>query len=91
MPYYAELTLITRQGCHLCEEASNDLARVIARFTELHPDKEYSVDVVDVDSDPELLSKYSEEVPVLLLNSKQIGFFRIDADRVLKQLEDLSE
>jgi hypothetical protein len=64
---------------------------VIARFTELHPDKEYSVDVVDVDSDPELLSKYSEEVPVLLLNSKQIGFFRIDADRVLKQLEDLSE
>lgn len=49
------------------------------------------MDVVDVDSDPELLSKYSEEVPVLLLNSKQIGFFRIDADRVLKQLEDLSE
>ncbi len=89
MPYYAELKLITRQGCHLCEEASNDLARVIARFTELHPDKEYSVDVVDVDSDPELISKYSEEVPVLLLNGKQISFFKIDIERVLAQLENL--
>ncbi len=89
MPYYAELKLITRQGCHLCEEASNDLARVIARFTKLHPDKEYSVDVVDVDSDPELISKYSEEVPVLLLNGKQISFFKIDIERVLAQLENL--
>ena len=89
MPYYAELTLITRQGCHLCEEASNDLARVIARFTELHPDKQYSVEVIDVDSDPELSSRYSEEVPVLLLNGKQISFFRIDIDRVLAQLENL--
>ncbi|MFM2023642.1 MAG: hypothetical protein RIR89_1034 [Actinomycetota bacterium] len=89
MPYYAELKLITRQGCHLCEEASNDLARVIARFTELHPDKEYSVDVVDVDSDPELISKYSEEVPVLLLNGRQISFFKIDIERVLAQLENL--
>jgi glutaredoxin len=89
VPYYAELKLITRQGCHLCEEASNDLARVIARFTELHPDKEYSVDVVDVDSDPELISKYSEEVPVLLLNGRQISFFKIDIERVLAQLENL--
>ncbi len=89
MPYYAELTLITRQGCHLCEEASNDLARVIARFTELHPDKQYAVEVIDVDSDPELIVRYSEEVPVLLLNGKQISFFRIDIERVLAQLENL--
>jgi glutaredoxin len=89
VPYYAELTLITRQGCHLCEDASNDLARVIARFTELHPDKQYSVEVIDVDSDPELIVRYSEEVPVLLLNGKQVSFFRIDVERVLDQLENL--
>jgi glutaredoxin len=89
MALSAELTLITRQGCHLCEEASNDLARLLARFTELYPDKPYSVEVVDVDADPVLLDKYSEEVPVLLLNGEQVSFFRIDADRVLAKLGDL--
>jgi glutaredoxin len=86
MAHYAELTLITRQGCHLCEEASNDLARLLARFTELHPDKPYTVDVLDVDADPDLLDKYSEEVPVLLLNGEQVSFFRIDVERVLAKL-----
>jgi glutaredoxin len=89
MALSAELTLITRQGCHLCEEASNDLARLLARFTELYPDKPFSVEVVDVDADPLLLDKYSEEVPVLLLNGEQVSFFRIDADRVLAKLGDL--
>lgn len=86
MAHQAELTLITRQGCHLCEEASNDLARLLARFTELHPDKPYTVDVLDVDADPDLLDKYSEEVPVLLLNGVQVSFFRIDVERVLAKL-----
>ena len=89
MAQQAELTLITRQGCHLCEEASNDLARLLARFTELHPDKPYTVEVLDVDSDPELRDKYSEEVPVLLLNGEQVSFFRIDVERVLAKLATL--
>lgn len=89
MAQRAELTLITRQGCHLCEVASNDLARLIAEFSELHPDKPYSVDVLDVDSDPVLIARYSEEVPVLLLNGEQVSFFRIDVDRVLARMEKI--
>jgi glutaredoxin len=89
MAHSAELTLITRQGCHLCEEASNDLARLVARFSALHPEKPYVVEVIDVDSDKDLRDKYSEEVPVLLLNGKQVSFFRIDVDRVLAQMENL--
>lgn len=85
-----ELRLVTRQGCHLCDEAGNALATVIAKFSTLHPDIEYSVDVVDVDSDPVLLEKYSEEVPVLILNEKQVAFFRIDQERLFRQLEELA-
>ncbi|MFM1844894.1 MAG: Glutaredoxin-like domain, partial [Actinomycetota bacterium] len=47
------------------------------------------VEVVDVDSDPHLISRYSEEVPVLLLNGKQISFFTIDIDRVLALLAEI--
>ena len=89
MALQAELTLITRQGCHLCEEAANDLATVVAMFSALNPDKPYVVEVLDVDSDSSLKERYSEEVPVLLLNGEQIAFFRIDVDRVLARLEAL--
>ena len=45
--------------------------------------------MLDVDSDPTLLEKYSEEVPVLLLNNEQVSFFRIDVERVLGKLAGL--
>jgi hypothetical protein len=84
-----QLTLIIRQGCHLCDEAANDLAGVVARFSAQNPDKPYSIDVLDVDADPDRKAKFSEEVPVLLLNGEQIAFFRIDQERVLAKLEAL--
>ena len=89
MPAQVDLVLITRKGCHLCEAAEADLARVVARFTALNPDKPYTVEVMDVDSDPELHQRFSEELPVLLLNGEQVAFFRIDVERVLEKLGSL--
>lgn len=89
MPAQVDLVLITRKGCHLCEAAEADLARVVAGFTALNPDKPYTVEVMDVDSDPELNQRFSEEVPVLLLNGEQVAFFRIDVERVLEKLGSL--
>ena len=83
------LELITRQGCHLCNEAQDALAGVIARFSNGHPSAAYTVETIDIDGSPKLLAKYSDEVPVLLLNEEQISFFRIDADRVLMKLKAL--
>lgn len=85
------LTLIGRVNCHLCEVAAGELARVIGRFNAEYPDAPYVVEDLDVDSDADLLEKYSDEVPVLLLNGKQISFFRIDADRVFDQLVAILE
>ena len=84
------LQLITRQGCHLCDEAQDVLAGVIARFSNEHPSVSYTVETIDIDRSPELLAQYSDEVPVLLLNEDQISFFRIDADRVLMKLKALA-
>ena len=84
-----KLELVIRQGCHLCDEAQDALAGVIARFSIEHPSVSYTVETVDIDQNPELLSKYSEEVPVLLLNDEQIAFFRIEASRVFAKLKEL--
>ncbi|MFM1784445.1 MAG: hypothetical protein RLZZ579_722 [Actinomycetota bacterium] len=82
-----ELTLIDRQGCHLCEEASAELARAVGEINLLFPELEYAVQILDVDSSAELLEKYSDEVPVLLLNGRQIAFHRVNAERVLSAVE----
>jgi glutaredoxin len=79
--------MVSRSGCHLCDQAEDALARVIGRFNAEHPDVGYQVERLDVDEDPELLAKYSDEVPVLLLNGRRLAFWRIDEERVFKSLE----
>ena len=82
------LTLVVRHGCHLCEVAQNDLARVLGRLSAEYPDSGYQVELAELDSKPEF-EKYADEIPVLLINNKQVAFWRIDEDRVFEQLRKL--
>ena len=52
----AELVLITRQGCCLCEGLEEKLRQL-----------EQPLRCLDVDQDPALLERYGLEVPVLLV------------------------
>lgn len=65
---------MTRQGCHLCQDAEDLLRRsgVEARLR-------------DVDSDPELYRLYDFRVPVLLADGRVVAEGVIDA-RALAQL-----
>jgi glutaredoxin len=56
------LILVTRAECELCEDAERDLRRLGAEF-----------ELVDVDGDAELLRRYDECVPVLLLDGVELG------------------
>jgi hypothetical protein len=84
-----EITLIGRNGCHLCEVAQGHLAQVIARFASEFPNVEYSIDDVDIDQNPQF-SHFTDEVPVLLINGQQVSFWRIDQDRVFAKLGELA-
>lgn len=83
------LTLIGRNGCHLCEVAQGDLAQVLARLSHEFPNTEYVVDDLDIDQNPQYLH-LTDEVPVLLINSEQVAFWRIDKDRVFEKLRSLA-
>ncbi len=65
------LTLVTRRDCHLCDEARLVVSAVAARTS-----TEWSE--VDVDSDPELLREYSEQVPVVLVDGSRHAYWRVD-------------
>jgi glutaredoxin len=73
------LTLITREGCHLCEDAKEAMARVVARsgvgWREL-----------DVGTDLELEREYGERLPVILLDGREHGYWRVEEDRLLRDL-----
>ena len=65
------------------------MARVIGRFSAEYPDTGYQVELLELDSRPEF-EKYTDEIPVLLINNKQVAFWRIDEDRVFEQLRKLA-
>ena len=73
------LTLVTRQECHLCEEMAAVIDRVAPGF-------DAQVEVRDVDADPELLARYSDEVPVLLIDDRKAFKYRVTARELERRL-----
>jgi glutaredoxin len=75
----ARLTLLTRTGCHLCDVAREAIARVAAQTGEEWRE-------LDVDADPELQAEYSDRVPVVLLDGREHGYWRVEEERLLRDL-----
>ena len=57
----ALVVIYTRPGCHLCDEAKQ--AMQAARC----PD-EYTLNEIDIESDPNLLTRYRYDIPVITIN-----------------------
>ncbi|MFT3873969.1 MAG: glutaredoxin family protein [Nocardioides sp.] len=71
----ARITFYSRPGCHLCDVAREALTRVCADLGE-------EFDEVDVDSDPALLARFGEEIPVTFVDGRQHDFWRVDENRL---------
>lgn len=56
-----EVVLYTRQGCHLCEDAHAILERARAQHG-------FTLRIVDIDTDPELVRQYGEQIPVVTVD-----------------------
>ncbi len=71
----ARITLYSRKGCHLCDDARTVIEQVCAELGELY-------DEVDIDADPELQRRFGEEVPVTFVDGRQHDFWRVDPVRL---------
>lgn len=69
------VTVVSRQGCHLCEVAEADVERIC-------DDLGVPWAVTDVDADPELRAEYGERVPVILVDGAEHGYWRVEEDRL---------
>ncbi|GAA1891949.1 glutaredoxin family protein [Lapillicoccus jejuensis] len=71
----ARVTLLGRAGCHLCDEARTVVAAVA-------DDLGVGWREVDVDADPRLRERYSEQVPVTFVDGVQHDFWRVSESRL---------
>jgi glutaredoxin len=67
------VTLYTRVGCHLCEEA----AQVLRAEREAIP---FTLETVDVDQDPELARRYGVRVPVVAVEGVELFEYEVPRD-----------
>jgi glutaredoxin len=74
-----EVTLITRTGCHLCEDAEQVLRR-------LRDELGFAYREVDVDASAVLRDEFSDRVPVILVDGKEHGYWRVEEARFRKAL-----
>lgn len=75
------VTLYTRAGCHLCEEAKQQMAPLLAEFGA-------ALREVDVDSDAALRERYGNDVPVIFLGARKVAKHRVDIAQLRRQLRD---
>jgi len=75
----ARVRLLTRAGCHLCEEARLVVARVCAELGETY--EEVDLDVAGA-ADGELLRRWTDEVPVTFVDGAQHDYWRVDPTRL---------
>jgi glutaredoxin len=73
------LTVLTRPGCHLCDVAKEALARVSAATGERWAE-------VDITDDPELEEEYGIRIPVIMLDGREHGYWRVEEERLLRDL-----
>jgi glutaredoxin len=87
------LQLLTKPGCHLCDEARMVVETVVSQFRSVHAgvaaNIQVQIDEINILEDQELLNLYGEEIPVLQINGQTHGYWRIDPIRLLAALEDV--
>ncbi|HXI39363.1 MAG TPA: glutaredoxin family protein [Bryobacteraceae bacterium] len=74
-----QVTLYTRKGCCLCDDAKRVLESVRARTI-------FELLEVDIDTDAALRSRYNDEVPVIAINGRKAFKYRVRERELLKKL-----
>ena len=67
---------MTRPGCHLCDVAKEAMDRIRERTGEDWAE-------VNIEDDPALEEEYGIRIPVVLLDGKEHGYWRVEEERLL--------
>ena len=75
----ATLTVYSRAHCHLCEE-------MIKALRGLQGLCHFEIAVIDIGTDPDLIRRHGEKVPVLMHGEHELCHYRLEPVAVMKHL-----
>ncbi|GGF11092.1 glutaredoxin family protein [Subtercola lobariae] len=78
----AEITLIGKPGCHLCDDARQVVTKVVSDLGHTEGAPEIVVGELSIFDDQTLYDEHVEDIPVILINGKVHTFWRVDPDRL---------
>jgi glutaredoxin len=76
-----EVTLYTRPGCHLCEEAKAAIAPLLREFAAV-------LRQVNIEKDAVLEERYGLDIPVIFIGARKAAKHRVDVQQFRRQLEE---
>jgi glutaredoxin len=74
-----DVVVYSRKGCHLCDVVKEALTQVRGKA-------DFEWREVDIDADPELRQKYTDEVPVVFVDGRKAFKYRMDEREFLRVL-----
>ena len=74
------VTIYSRAGCHLCEDALNILQG-------LQGELKFEIEVIDIAGNTDLEKLYGEQIPVIHINGEHHDYWRVDPVRFRSSLE----
>jgi len=78
-----DVTLYTRPGCHLCEQAKAAIAPLLSEFGA-------ALREVNIDEDPALQERFGGDVPVIFIARRKAAKHRVDLAQFRRQLTEAS-
>jgi glutaredoxin len=75
------ITLYTRPGCHLCEDAKALIEPMLNEFG-------VTLREVNIDEDAVLRQRYGTDIPVIFIGSRKAAKHRVDPVKFRRQLRD---
>jgi glutaredoxin len=76
-----DVTLYTRPGCHLCEEAKAAIAPLLREFV-------FVLHEVNIDEDTTLKELYRWDVPVIFIGQRKVAKHHVDLAQFSRQLQE---
>ena len=73
------LTLYSRPGCHLCDEAKEALGRVRAQAP-------FDLHEINIETDDALHARYLERIPVVALDGEELFDYVVDEAALCRRI-----
>jgi glutaredoxin len=74
------VTVYSKPDCHLCERAKEVVERCRRQI-------DFALEVIDLSQDPQLLERYGNDIPVILLDGNEIARHVVRERQLLELLQ----